>query len=293
MRREQRRRSDPKSARWYKEKQSFLSRRQKALLRENFPALGIVLRYGEPLDPQQLLLPVPVPLTPTTQGTLQRRPVILDVGFGLGDSLMHLARTRPDCLVLGVEIYQAAVAQAIDKILASAAPSSSSPPSAPPSAPSPSTSSTSSTSSSSSAPPSADSSSSSGGGGINNVRLIRGDLLLLLQQNLIDASLDDVYVCFPDPWYSDQDRRVLRPETVALLERKLRPGGRLRLATDVAEMAAWVEALIQGRPAGTWMPTMRVESAPLEGPGDRARTLYEAKAVELGHRVWDLEWRRL
>jgi len=205
--------------------------------------------------------------------------------------LMHLARTRPDCLVLGIEIYQAAVAQAIDKILASAATSSASPPSAPPSAASPSTSST---SSSASAPPSTDSSSSiSSSSGINNVRLIRGDLLLLLQQNLIDASLDEVYVCFPDPWYSDQDRRVLRPETVALLERKLRPGGRLRLATDVAEMAAWVEALIQGRPAGTWMPTMRVESAPLEGPGDRARTLYEAKAVELGHRVWDLEWRRL
>ncbi len=41
------------------------------------------------------------------------RPVILDIGFGMGDSLVALATKHPDCLIVGVDIYQPGIARAV------------------------------------------------------------------------------------------------------------------------------------------------------------------------------------
>ena len=74
--------------------------------------------------------------------------------------------------------------------------------------------------------------------GLANVRLHQGDARDVLSA-LPDASLSRVFILFPDPWPKARHhkRRLIQPETVAELARVLRPGGRLRFATDWADYA--------------------------------------------------------
>lgn len=75
-------------------------------------------------------------------------------------------------------------------------------------------------------------------GGLDNVRLVRGDARLLVEQ-IADASIARVFILFPDPWPKarHRKRRIVQPEFVAELARILKPGGRLRFATDWADYA--------------------------------------------------------
>ena len=60
---------------------------------------------------------------------------------------------------------------------------------------------------------------------LDNVRVLRQDAVELLAQGLPAASLDGVYLFFPDPWPKQRHhkRRILSPAFVALLARVLRP----------------------------------------------------------------------
>ena len=42
--------------------------------------------------------------------------VVLEIGFGNGDFLVHLAETHPDWYLLGVEIYLPGVAKAVGRL---------------------------------------------------------------------------------------------------------------------------------------------------------------------------------
>ncbi len=44
------------------------------------------------------------------------RPVVMEIGFGNGDFLVHLARSHPDWQLLGVEIYLPGVAKAVARL---------------------------------------------------------------------------------------------------------------------------------------------------------------------------------
>ena len=43
-------------------------------------------------------------------------PVVLEIGFGNGDFLVHMAQTHPDWILLGVEIYLPGVAKAVGRL---------------------------------------------------------------------------------------------------------------------------------------------------------------------------------
>ncbi|MDX8389682.1 MAG: tRNA (guanosine(46)-N7)-methyltransferase TrmB [Mariprofundaceae bacterium] len=47
---------------------------------------------------------------------LHQQPIIMEIGFGNGDFLLHLAETHPEWNLLGVEIYLPAIAKAVSKI---------------------------------------------------------------------------------------------------------------------------------------------------------------------------------
>ncbi len=42
--------------------------------------------------------------------------IVMDIGFGMGDSLLALASALPDHLIIGVEVYPAGIASAIQKL---------------------------------------------------------------------------------------------------------------------------------------------------------------------------------
>jgi tRNA (guanine-N7-)-methyltransferase len=125
---------------------------------------------------------------------------------------------------------------------------------------------------------------------LTNVRVLCADALEVLAQ-IPEASLDAVLVFFPDPWPKKRHhkRRIVQPAVVALIERKLRPGGRLHLATDWEDYAAHMLAVVSTcaglrNTAGEGCYAPRPEYRPL--------TKFERRGRRLGHAVWDLVFER-
>src|SRR5690349_11836762 len=70
--------------------------------------------------------------------------------------------------------------------------------------------------------------------GARNLRLVEANAPEVLQHLLPAASVDEVWVFFPDPWHKKKHtkRRLVTPEFAALAATALKDGGMLRLATD-------------------------------------------------------------
>jgi tRNA (guanine-N7-)-methyltransferase len=127
--------------------------------------------------------------------------------------------------------------------------------------------------------------------GLGNIRLWDGDATALLPR-LPAASLDTVYLLYPDPWPKrrQRKRRFLSDETLTAFARVLKPGGELRFATDIDDYAGWALARALRSEHYDWTA---------ERPGDWRRpwpdwpgTRYEAKALQDGRRPSYLTFRR-
>ena len=86
-----------------------------------------------------------------------------------------------------------------------------------------------------------------------NIRLHMGDARDLLAR-LPNASLDLVYILFPDPWPKARHhkRRLIQPAFIEELARVLKPGGEIRFATDWKAYAAWTLELFLKNSDFTW-----------------------------------------
>ena len=123
-----------------------------------------------------------------------------------------------------------------------------------------------------------------------NVRVIAHDAVEVLAHQLAPASLDEVVLYFPDPWPKKRHhkRRIVQPAFVALVADRLKPGGRFRLATDWEPYAAWMQEVLRASPG---FVNAAAEGGCIERP-ERAATRFENRGRRLGHRVFDLEYRR-
>ncbi len=125
---------------------------------------------------------------------------------------------------------------------------------------------------------------------VRNVRLVRGDAVVVLAQLIAPGSLTGVRVFFPDPWPKARHhkRRLLQPSTVALIADRLRPGGVLHAATDHAGYAAHIAETGDAEPRlrRVKLPTGSIISV------TRPTTKYETKARHAGSAVTELLWER-
>ena len=114
--------------------------------------------------------------------------------------------------------------------------------------------------------------------GLANVRLHQGDAREVLAA-LPDASLARIFILFPDPWPKARHhkRRLVQPEVVADLARVLKPGGRLRFATDWADYADRALEHFRGEPALRW--TAERADDWRGPPADHVTTRYEEKRL--------------
>lgn len=87
--------------------------------------------------------------------------------------------------------------------------------------------------------------------GLTNVHVICANANVSFSRFFDPASIDRVYVHFPDPWFKTRHhkRRVLTPSFVELLASRLKPSGELHFMTDYATYAASARALIEAHPA--------------------------------------------
>ena len=128
--------------------------------------------------------------------------------------------------------------------------------------------------------------------GLSNVRLIQHDAVEVLQHMIAPATLDGVHILFPDPWPKKRHhkRRLIQGPFLALLALRMKAGATLHLATDWEDYALQMLEVLRAEPA------LRNENAGdgfSECPGTRPETKFESRGLRLGHRVWDLAFRKV
>ena len=203
---------------------------QRRAIEELWPRYGV--EPGKPLDFRELF---------------QREcPVVLEIGFGNGESLATMAEQNPDRCYLGVEVHRPGVGSLLLNIERL---------------------------------------------GLANLRVSMTDSVELLQTQVPDESLAAVQVFFPDPWPKARHhkRRLIQPEFVQLLRRKLKLGGTVHLATDWPDYAEHMLIVMESAEGfsntagpGNYLPR----------PDWRPETKFERRGRKLGHPVGDLLYTR-
>lgn len=168
-------------------------------------------------------------------------PTVLEIGFGMGGSLLQMAQSAPEKNFIGIEVHRPGVGKLLHDM--------------------------------------ADA-------GVDNIRVYCDDAVEVLQQCIADDSLDAIQIFFPDPWHKKRHhkRRLIQPEFVRLLHRKLKAGGILHAATDWRDYAEHILAVMQAAPNFR----NRAEEGYSPRPDYRPKTKFEQRGERLGHGVWDI-----
>jgi tRNA (guanine-N7-)-methyltransferase len=128
--------------------------------------------------------------------------------------------------------------------------------------------------------------------GYPNIRLHFGDASDVIAW-LPPASIDRVYLIYPDPWPKRRHwkRRFVQEARIAEIARILRPGGEFRFATDSPDYAAWtLERLLR---ASTFVWTAERADDWRQPFDEFSGTRYEAKAKREGRAPCYFTFRRL
>jgi tRNA (guanine-N7-)-methyltransferase len=166
--------------------------------------------------------------------------VVLDVGFGHGESTIAMAAAQPDLDVIGVEVHTPGVVTVLDAIEHRH---------------------------------------------LHHIRVVHGDLLPFLDR-IEPGSLSVVRIYFPDPWTKRRNhhRRLVGGDVVAALTDRLRLGGRLHLATDIADYATAMREVCDTE--------LRLTGGVIERPDWRPLTRFEQRGLDAGRAVTDLLYER-
>lgn len=174
----------------------------------------------------------------------QTSDTVLEIGFGMGGSLVEMAKAASDTNFIGIEVYRGGIGSLMRQML------------------------------------SAD---------VDNIRVYCADAVAVLDQCIADDSLHRVQIYFPDPWRKKKHfkRRIIQPEFVQVLRKKLKPGAELHLATDWQNYAEHMVEVMQSAPgyqnlakAGVYSPR----------PDFRPQTKFELRGKKLGHVIRDLRY---
>lgn len=126
--------------------------------------------------------------------------------------------------------------------------------------------------------------------GLRNLRLVEANAPEVLEHMLPAASVDELWVFFPDPWHKNKHtkRRLVAPEFARIAAQALRPGGVLRLATDWQDYADQMRTVLD-----------EAEEFERAFPGEwaerfdgRVLTAFERKGLRVGRDIRDLTYTR-
>jgi tRNA (guanine-N7-)-methyltransferase len=125
--------------------------------------------------------------------------------------------------------------------------------------------------------------------GLGNVRVIQHDAVEVLEHMIAPDALNGVHLFFPDPWPKKRHhkRRLVQAPFARLLAARMKRGAYLHAATDWEDYAHQILAVLAAEPA---LENTAAAFAPR--PASRPETKFERRGVGLGHRVWDLVFRK-
>src|SRR5690606_9907608 len=119
---------------------------------------------------------------------------------------------------------------------------------------------------------------------LGNARILGGDALRFLDQNVTPHSVQAIHVYFPDPWWKRRHRRrrLFTDRLVEQMGRLLPPGGLVHSWTDVEEYFQVISALMNNS------PLFRALEVPAEQPADHDldyHTSFERKKRKEGETI--------
>ncbi|MFI1238728.1 tRNA (guanosine(46)-N7)-methyltransferase TrmB [Nocardia salmonicida] len=135
---------------------------------------------------------------------------------------------------------------------------------------------------------------------IENIRLLRGDAVDVLENMVAPESLIGVRVFFPDPWPKARHhkRRLLQAPTFALIASRLKPGGVLHVATDHADYAEHILEVGSKEPLFTGLndttggdSAVNRTTAPIGF--ERPVTKFEGKGLRAGSAINEFIWGKI
>jgi len=128
---------------------------------------------------------------------------------------------------------------------------------------------------------------------LNNVRLLNHDAMEILANWIPPASLDAVWLFFPDPWPKKKHhkRRIVNPDFLDRLGRCLKPQGMLHMASDWQDYVESMQAILAQDARFTQATTP--ENAFEDSIWQRPQTKFERRGLRKGHNITDLRYRYL
>jgi tRNA (guanine-N7-)-methyltransferase len=126
---------------------------------------------------------------------------------------------------------------------------------------------------------------------LTNVRVIRRDVVDVIEHMLQQERFAVVNIFFPDPWPKKRHhkRRLINDAFVTRLAEILDPGGLLHIATDWHPYAQWILEVMER--AGRFEPCAYPPEA-LRRLAERPPTKFERRGEKLGHTVSDFFYLR-
>ena len=122
---------------------------------------------------------------------------------------------------------------------------------------------------------------------LSNLKIIKDDAVEVLTNNILDNSISNFQLFFPDPWHKKKHhkRRIVQISFLDLLSKKLKKDGVVHIATDWENYAEHIMELLESHShfkncAGDHMYSLRPKNRPL--------TKFENRGQKLGHGVWDI-----
>lgn len=124
---------------------------------------------------------------------------------------------------------------------------------------------------------------------LDNIKLMRFNAVDVLEHMIPDGSIQGFHIFFPDPWPKKRHhkRRLIQPEFVNLLSRKLVKGGYIYLATDWQEYANWMLEVLSAEPL--LVNPYEGFAPPVEW---RPETKFERKGLEKDYKINEVWFER-
>ncbi len=123
---------------------------------------------------------------------------------------------------------------------------------------------------------------------IQNIQVVQHDAFEVLEHMFADESIDGIHIFFPDPWHKikHHKRRLIQPEFIDLIIKKLKYSGYIHCATDWHNYAEHILAtLLKNNSLRNTSTRIDLYS---DKPIYRPTTKFETRGLKLGHGVWDI-----
>ena len=122
--------------------------------------------------------------------------------------------------------------------------------------------------------------------GVRNLKILNADIFEVLTEHIEDHTIDAFHIFFPDPWpkRKQHKRRLLQPDFIRLLAKKIKAGGRINIATDWYPYALEIEK--------NFAANSDFEGGVIERPTWRPLTKFESKGITKEHVVTDFQYIR-